>query len=332
MGYSMSMDFKSEPQMQAHVEELAERISGAVPEDGQCEPLEGLHVHRSSITKRLHGVSTPGFCLIAQGSKEILLAAEHYRYDPANYLLVTSSLPIISRIIEASPERPYLSLRLELDPTLVSSVMIESGHVSTNHTDVRAFDVSGLEVELLDPVLRLIRLLDKPSESAFLLPLIKREIIFRLLKGEQSRRLRQIATVGGHSHRMARAIERIRKEFDQTLKIESIANDLAMSVSSFHHHFKTVTAMSPLQFQKRLRLQEARRLMLGESLDAASAAYRVGYDDASHFNREYKRLFGMPPMRDVERLRETARESAGLEPSFIQSEERGSTVSRQVSS
>jgi AraC-like DNA-binding protein len=299
------MDLKREPQMQAHVEELAERISGVVADDGHREPLEGLHVYRASSTIKLHGVSSPGFCLIAQGSKEIALASEHYRYDPAHYLLVTSALPITSRIIEASPERPYLSLRLGLDPTLVSSVMIESGHVSTSHTDVRAFDVSALGLELLDAVLRLIRLLDKPSEATFLLPLIKREIIFRLLKGDQSGRLRQIATVGGHSHRIAKAIERLRKEFDQPLKIENVAQDLSMSVSSFHHNFKAVTAMSPLQFQKRLRLQEARRLMLGEHLDAASAAYRVGYDDASHFNREYKRLFGFPPMRDVERLRET---------------------------
>ena len=300
------MDLKHDPQMQAHVEELAERVSGAILEDGHCEPLEGLHVYRASSTMRLHGVSTPGFCLIAQGSKEVALASEHYRYDPANYLLVTSSLPIISRIIEASPERPYLSMRLGLDPTLVSSVMIESGHLSTNHPDVRAFDVSSLGLDLLDAVLRLIRLLDKPSEATFLLPLIKREIIFRLLKSEQSGRLRQIATVGGHSHRIAKAIERLRKDFDQPLKIESVAQELSMSVLSFHHNFKAVTAMSPLQFQKRLRLQEARRLMLGENLDAASAAYRVGYDDASHFNREYKRLFGMPPMRDVERLRESS--------------------------
>jgi AraC-like DNA-binding protein len=299
------MDLKRDPHMQVLIKELTQRISRALPEDGYREPLEGLHVYRASSTMRLHGVSSPGFCLIAQGSKEIALASEHYRYDPANYLLVTSSLPIISRIIEASPERPYLSLRLGLEPTLVSSVMVEAGHLSTNHTDVRAFDVSGLELDLLDAVLRLIRLLDKPSEATFLLPLIKREIIFRLLKGEQSGRLRQIATVGGHSHRIAKAIERLRKDFDQPLKIERVAQDLSMSVSSFHHHFKTVTAMSPLQFQKQLRLQEARRLMLGENLDAASAAYRVGYDDASHFNREYKRLFGFPPMRDVERLRES---------------------------
>jgi AraC-like DNA-binding protein len=303
-------------QAQANVDELVERIAGVVPEDGSIEPLEGLHLHRASSLRKLHSVSKPGFCLIAQGSKEIFLADERYQYDPAHYLLVTSELPIVSQIIAASQERPYLSLRLELDPTLISSVMVEAGHPSQNHANVRAFNVSSLDLGLLDAVLRLVRLLDSPTEATFLAPLITREIIYRLLMGEQGGRLRQIATLGGHTHRIAKAIERIRKEFDQTLKIESIARDLSMSVSGFHHHFKTVTAMSPLQFQKRLRLQEARRLMLGEHLDAASAAYRVGYDDASHFNREYKRLFGMPPMRDVERLRDVARESGGLEPTF----------------
>jgi AraC-like DNA-binding protein len=296
-------------QMQANLDELVERISSVVGEDGAVEPLKGLYLHRASSTKKVHGVSKPGFCVIAQGSKEIFLANEHYQYDPANYLLVTSELPIISQIIEASKEHPYFSLRLELDPSFISSVMVEAGHASHVQAHVRAFNVSTLDQALLDAVLRLVRLLDTPSEATFLAPLIKREIIFRLLRGEQGERLRQIATLGGHSHRMAKAIERIRKEFDQTLKIESIANDLAMSVSSFHHHFKIVTAMSPLQFQKKLRLQEARRLMLGENLDAASAAYRVGYDDASHFNREYKRLFGLPPMRDVEQLREPGKVS-----------------------
>ena len=159
---------------------------------------------------------------------------------------------------------------------------------------------------------RLVRLLDSPTEARFLAPLITREIVYRLLTGEQGGRLRHTAVLGGHSHRIARALERLRKEFDQPLRIEDIARELGMSVSGFHHHFRAVTAMSPLQFQKQIRLQEARRLMLGEDLDAASAGYRVGYGDASHFNREYKRLFGAPPVRDVERLREAALASASL--------------------
>ena len=178
---------------------------------------------------------------------------------------------------------------------------------------MRAFDVSPLDAGLLDAVVRLVRLLDSPAEEArFLRPLVTREIVFRLLKGEQSGRLRQIAVLGGHAHRIAGALERLREDFDRPLRIEDVARESGMSVSGFHHHFKAVTAMSPLQFQKRVRLQEARRLMLGENLDAASAGHRVGYGDASHFTREYKRLFGAPPVRDVERLREAATESASL--------------------
>jgi AraC-like DNA-binding protein len=177
---------------------------------------------------------------------------------------------------------------------------------------VQALNVSPLDVSLLDAIVRLVRLLDSSTDARFLAPLITREIVYRLLKGEQGGRLHHIAALGGHSHRIVRALERLRKDFDQPLRIEDIARELGMSVSGFHHHFRAVTAMSPLQFQKQLRLQEARRLMLGEDLDAASAGYRVGYSDASHFTREYKRLFGEPPMRDVEQLREGAMESAGV--------------------
>ena len=294
----------------AHIGELSERIASTVTEDGRAEPLEGVHFHRRSAPSKLFGVATTGFCVIAQGSKDVFLADEHYCYDPAHYLLVTSELPVMSQITAASPERPFLSLRLELEPAFIGSVMVEGGHAANTQSNVRAFDVSSLNGGLLDAVLRLVRLLDTPSEAAFLAPLIKREIIFRLLRGEQGERLCQLATLGGRSHRMSRAIERIRKEFDKALSIETIADDLGMSVSSFHHHFKAVTAMSPLQFQKRLRLQEARRLMLAEQFDAASAAFKVGYEDASHFSREYKRLFGHPPMRDVARLREASGKTA----------------------
>jgi AraC-like DNA-binding protein len=186
--------------------------------------------------------------------------------------------------------------------------MVEAGYSSPQRSsNVKAIDVSPLDANLLNAVVRLVRLLDSPAEAYVLAPLIKREIIYRLLMGKQGNRLRQIAVLGGYTHHIARAVERLRKEFDQPLRIENLARELGMSVSGFHQHFKAVTAMSPLQFQKQLRLQEARRLMLGQNLDASSTAYRVGYDDASHFNREYKRLFGEPPMRDVERLREAVR-------------------------
>ena len=316
------MDLMNRPQSeqdahraQASREELVERIARAIREDGTVEPLEGLGLRRASSPTELgHGVSYPALCVIAQGSKEILLGDNRYRYDPAHYLITTAELPIASRITEAEEERPYLGLVLRLDPTLVGSVMVEAGHPTPRgHTAVKAIDVSQLDAGLLDATVRLVRLLDSPiAEARFLAPLVTREIVYRLLMGEQGGRLSHVAALGGSTHRIVEAIERLRKEFDQPLRIEDIARELGMSVSGFHHHFKAVTAMSPLQFQKQLRLQEARRLMLGDVLDAASAGYRVGYGDASHFTREYKRLFGAPPVRDVERLREAALASASL--------------------
>src|SRR5215211_3216599 len=299
---------------QANRDELVERIARAVGEDGTVEPLKGLHLHRvSSTMESVHSVSDPAFCVVAQGSKEIFLGNERYLYDPSHYLLLTAELPLVGHVLEASKELPYLSLRLELDPTLVGSVIVEAGEVSSqNHANVKAINVSSLDAGLLDAVVRLVRLLDTPAEAPFLAPLIIREIIYRLWVGEQRDRLRHIAALGGYTPHISKAIERLNQDFDQPLRIDSIARELGMSVSGFHHHFKAVTAMSPLQFQKRLRLQEARRLMLGEGLDATSAAYRVGYHDASHFNREYKSLFGLPPMRDMERIRGIARESISL--------------------
>ena len=316
------MDLMNLPQSEREVriaqdsrEELVERVARAVCEDGVVEAPGGLRLlRRSSPTPKDHGVSSPAFCMIAQGSKEVLLGDDCYRYDANRYLITAAALPTASRVTEASEERPYLGVVLGLDPALIGSVMVEAGHPAPgDHAAVRAFDVSPLDAGLLDAVLRLLRLLDAPAEEArFLRPLVTREIVFRLLKGEQGGRLGHAAVLGGHAHRIARALERLRKDFDRPLRIEDIARESGMSVSGFHHHFKAVTAMSPLQFQKQMRLQEARRLMLGEDLDAASAGYRVGYGDASHFNREYKRLFGAPPVRDVERLREAAMESASL--------------------
>jgi AraC-like DNA-binding protein len=295
-------------------DELVMRLTRAIPADGTVEPLDGLHLNRASApTELVHGVSRPAFCVIAQGSKEVLLGEDRYRYDPAHYLIATIALPVAGQVIEASAANPYLSLRLELDPILVGSVMVEAGHAGVqSHSAVTAVDVSPLDAGLLDAVARLVRLIDSPSDAHVLAPLIRREIVYRLLMGEQGGRLRHIAVLGGSTHRIAKAVNRLHKEFDQPLRIENMARELGMSVSSFHHHFKAVTAMSPLEFQKQLRLQEARRLMLGEGLDAANAGFRVGYGDASHFTRDYKRRFGEPPMRDVARLREAVLETTSL--------------------
>jgi AraC-like DNA-binding protein len=301
----------------ANREELVERIARAVCTDGTVQPLPRLYLTRRSVPlEPLHSVVEPSLCVVAQGSKEVLLGESRYRYDPAHYLLTTVELPWASQVLEASKERPYLSLRLELDPTLVNSILVEADHSShpspLDLANARAIAVSLVDVNLLDATVRLVRLLDSPAEAGILLPLIMREIIYRLLIGEQGSRLRRLAALGGYTPRIASAVERLRQDFDQPLRIEQLARELGMSISGLHHHFKAVTALSPLQFQKRLRLLEARRLLLSEDLDAASAAFRVGYHDASHFNREYKSLFGIPPMRDVQRLRqEVARENAG---------------------
>jgi AraC-like DNA-binding protein len=296
-------------------EELIERMMRVVPADGVREVYPGLFLARSArLTEHLHSVFKPAFCVIAQGSKQVLLGEEVLTYDPGHYLISTVDLPIVSHVAEASEEKPYLSFRLNLDALLVAAVMMESGsEIKKGDLQVKAMDVSPIDAELLDAIVKLARLLDTPDEIEFLAPLIIREIIFRLLRGEQGARLSHLLTSEGDTRRISRAVRQLRENIDQPLEIENMAREIGMSVSGFHHHFKSVTAMSPLQFQKQIRLQEARRLMLGEDLDVASAGFRVGYDDPSYFSRDYKKLFGTPPQRDIAKLRQTMehRPSAG---------------------
>lgn len=295
-------------------DELAERIARLVPAEGTVDPLPGLMLRRASAPTELgHGVSYPSFCVIAQGAKELLLGERHYRYDAEHYLIASAALPFATRIAEATPERPYLGFVLRLDPVLVGSVMVEAGYVAPRgRSAVTALDVSPLHADLLDATVRLARLAEAPARARFLAPLVAREIVYLLLTGAQGARLAQLVAPGGTTDRMAAAVERLRRDFDRPLRAEDLARELGMSLSGFHEHFKAVTALSPLQFQKQLRLQEARRLMVAEGLDAAEAGRRVGYDDASHFTREYKRLFGAPPLRHTAQLRETAWESVGV--------------------
>jgi AraC-like DNA-binding protein len=291
--------------IQSDRDELVERMARAIPGDGTVEIFPGLILGRSSQpTERVHSVFTPAFCVIAQGSKQVLLGEELFRYDPGHYLISTVDLPIVSQVVEASRERPYLSFRLNLDASLVASVMMESGiEIKKGDARVKAMDVSSIDANMLDAVVRLARLPDTPDEIQVLAPLIIREIIYRLLRGEQGARLSHLLASGGDTRRISKAIGHLREHFDEPLKIEKIARELGMSVSGFHHHFKSVTMMSPLQFQKQLRLQEARRLMLGEDFDAASAGFHVGYEDPSYFSRDYKKLFGAPPQRDIAQIR-----------------------------
>ena len=291
--------------MQINREELIERMTRIAPENSLLEVFPGIFIYQSSKpTESDISVLKPAFCVIAQGSKDVLLNDELFHYDSGHYLISTLDLPIMSNVVEASAEKPYLNLRIDLDPALVASVMMESNiEAKKSSAKIKAMDVSPVDADLLDAVVKLVKLFDKPEEMKLFTPVIIREIIYRLLKGKQSERLSHLATSEGDTRRISKIVKKLRENIDQPLSIEDIARELGMSVSGFHSHFKSVTAMSPLQFQKQLRLQEARRLMVTENMDVASASFQVGYEDPSYFSREYKKLFGVPPLRDVAKLR-----------------------------
>ena len=291
--------------MQSNSAELIELIAAAVPTDGTTEAFPGFRLSRaSSPTEPVQAVYEPSFCFVAQGSKKALLGEEMFRYNPRHYLIFTVDLPVTFQVEEASEEQPYFGFRLGLDPALVASVVMDSDiQIKKGDASTRAMDVSSVDADLLDAVVRLVRLVETPAQRKVLAPLIIREIIYRLLIGGQGARLSHILALGGDTRRISKAIGHLREHFAEQVRMEEIARELGMSVSGFHHHFKSVTSMSPLQFQKQIRLQEARRLMLGEDLDAASAGFRVGYEDPSYFSRDYKKQFGAPPQRDVVRLR-----------------------------
>lgn len=269
--------------------------------------IEPLTLHRlSAPTPPVHGVLKPTFCITAQGSKLTVLGEDTYLHDPACYLLLSVELPLTVQIIEATPENPYLGFCLDIEPRQISALLLEmdgSGTPPLPAVAAPSFSFSRTDAPLLDAALRLLRLLDAPQDIPLLAPLLVREILYRLLTGEQGGRLRQIAVHNSLTQRVARAIDWIKRHYAEPLSVRAIAQEVCMSESGLHHHFKTVTALSPLQYQKHLRLQEARRLMLSEALDAASAGYQVGYGSASQFSREYSRLFGAPPQRDIARLR-----------------------------
>ena len=252
----------------------------------------------------------PALCIVVQGAKEVVVGGEAYRYDAARSLLVSVDLPASTRVVEASPERPCLAIRISLDLTVVGELLADGTAAPPPGPPARGLAVTPVEPPLLDAVARLVALLDSPQDIGPLAPLVLREITYRVLAGPQGSRLRQIASAGAPAQRIALAIRWLKDHFAEPLRVESLARRVGMSPSAFHLHFKGVTALSPLQYQKRLRLQEARLLMLGEGLDAAGAAFRVGYESPSQFSREYRRMFGAPPRQDVAALTAEA-QSAG---------------------
>ncbi|MFO0928755.1 MAG: AraC family transcriptional regulator [Gemmataceae bacterium] len=291
--------------MESELDRLAAAIGRHTTGDGvyQSAVPDLMLSRRSACSDLTAAVYEPCLCIVAQGAKQVILEGEAYRYDPAQSLLVSVDLPVTARVVEASPERPCLLVRIALHSAAVGELLADGTVALPSGPAGRGLAVTPVDLPLLDAVARLVALLDAPQDIGTLAPLVLREITYRLLTGPQGARLRQIASAGAPAQRIARAIRWLRDHFADPLQVEALARQVGMSPSAFHLHFKGVTAMSPLQYQKRLRLQEARRLMLGAGLDAAEAAFRVGYESPSQFSREYRRLFGAPPRRDVAALR-----------------------------
>src|SRR5574341_2043115 len=254
----------------------------------------------------------PRVCVITQGAKRVMLGDDTYVYDAHHFLLTSTDLPTFVQIIEASREKPCLGLVLDIDQREISQLMVDSNLPPPRpQQSSRGMATGEVTLPLLTAFQRLIDLLDEPKDIPILGPIIQREISYRLLVGDQGARLRQMASAGSQSHQIARAIDWLKGNFSRQLRIDDLATQVNMSTSTFHHHFRALTAMSPLQYQKWLRLNEARRLMLTERLDATNAAFQVGYESPSQFSREYSRVFGAPPLRDITSLRLMAAPDGG---------------------
>jgi AraC-like DNA-binding protein len=287
--------------------DLSARVARLTPFDGTHQSaLPSLALIRGSVpTVCVPTVYQPCLAIVVQGRKRAVLNDEVFHYDPLNYLVVSVTLPAMGQVLEASPEHPYLSLRLNLDLEEIARLVLELGDLSPSPAaDDRGLFVARLDEPLLDAVLRMVKLLDTPEDIGVLAPVVQREIYYRMLRGELGSRLVDLAQSEGGNHRVVRAIEWLKQHYAAPLRIEELAGAVHMSPSALHHRFKAVTAMSPLQYQKHLRLHEARRLMFADGIESATAGHRVGYESPSQFSREYRRLFGAPPRSEIARLRE----------------------------
>jgi AraC-like DNA-binding protein len=286
--------------------ELACKIASLIGhEENRITEIPGVSLHRrSSPTPPCRTTYHPGIIVVAQGRKQVNLGRSSFIYDEAHYLLTAVDLPIVSWVAEATKEVPCLVLSLKLDLSMVRELLSrEEIHVEDAPSDSPAMSIGETTPEFLSACCRLLDLLNNTQDIPFLNGLIQREIIYRILRGPEGARLRSVATLGDQSHRTANAIAWIMANYSKALRVEELAELASMGVSTLHHHFRMLTSMSPLQYQKQLRLQSARNLMLNSGLDAASAAFEVGYESPTQFNREYSRFFGQPPIRDVRALR-----------------------------
>lgn len=271
-------------------------------------PVPGLVLfHSVGQTLPMESVYGPRLCMIVQGSKQVRLGTRVFTYDTRKYLIATVDLPVTSCVTQASADMPYLSLSLDLDPAEVAALLLGAPPVATDARTSPGLAVSALTDDLLCPMARLVNLLDRTGDIPVLAPLIKREILYRLLQGEQGGQLRQIALAGSHLSQVSGAIAWIRQHYAQAFDVDTLARQAGMSTPSFYRHFRAVTMMSPLQYRTRIRLHEARRRMMSAGEDAARASFAVGYESPSQFSRDYRRLFGVPPARDVAALRATLR-------------------------
>lgn len=303
----MTIDRHSHKIAIAKCEELAALIDRHTHQQGNgfhATAIDSLvFLRECAPVTTIQTISEPLLGIVVQGKKEVLLDRETYRYGVAQYLVVSVDLPLSGRVLEATPHQPYLGFKLTLDPAQLSEIVARTNLEMGKKESVRGWSVGDADPLSIDCAIRLTQLLDTPQDIPFLAPLTIRELYYRLLVGAQGEAVRQIATAGSYMQRIAETIERIKTDFAQPLRIEALAKQANMSVASFHRHFKAVTSMSPLQYQKRLRLSIARQMMLAEYADATQTAYRVGYESPSQFSREYSRMFGASPIEDIKRLR-----------------------------
>jgi AraC-like DNA-binding protein len=285
------------------IADLAALVARHVTRTGMVStPIDRLSLFRADEpTVPLPAVYDASLCIIAQGAKRVSLGGRSLLYDAAHYLLVSVDLPLVGHVIQADRDAPYLCCKINIDQAVLADLILAEG-ARAPKADLPALAVYRSDDDLIDAVCRLMRLLDQPDSITTLAPLIEREVLYRLLKGPHGPALRYMAVADSHLNQVSRAIATIRNSFDRPLRIGDIATAAGMSPSSLHEHFKAVTKMTPLEYQKQLRLQEARRLMLSAGTTASGAGFAVGYESPSQFNREYARLFGAPPRRDIEQL------------------------------
>ncbi len=287
--------------------ELADLIDTYAEGEGLSKTaIPGVSLYRATRTdKIIPGLYNPSLCFLAQGRKQTMLNQDIYQYGPSEYLIVSVDLPIMGQVTQASPEEPYLVIKIDIDVLLLTDLLSHTVYpLRPNRKAPRGVFVGKADATLGDSVLRLARMLATPEDILVLATQTIREIFYRILRGEHGDKLAQVAFKGSHTERITSAIHKIKANFRESIPVEKLADLAGMSVSGFHAHFKSITAMSPLQFQKNLRLIEARNLMLAGDLDATTTAYQVGYESPSQFNREYTRMFGNPPRRDIELLKQ----------------------------